>query len=107
MNGITKITLYADDKPYQVLDLKALDEMTDEEYNDKLRDAWFKETHYKTVEELTMAKYYNYEVKEQEEKPESSKLGFTGEILGVVCSILFCGGILGTLFWLLANLVGG
>ena len=49
----TKITLYADDTPYQVIDLKDIDDMSEEEYNDKLKDAWFKKTHYETVEELT------------------------------------------------------
>lgn len=67
MTEPTKVTLYADDTPYQVLDLKDIDDMSEEEYNDKLKDAWLKKTHYETIEELTMAKYYNYEV--EEEKP--------------------------------------
>lgn len=71
MNEPTKVTLYADNKPYQVIDLKDIDDMSEEEYNDKLKDAWFKKTHYETVEELTMAKYYNYEVEEEKHKEET------------------------------------
>lgn len=128
-----KITLYADNKPYQVIDLKDIDDMSEEEYNDKLKDAWFKKTHYETVEELTMAKYYNYEVEEEkkpeetveeltmakyynyeveeEKKPEETEnnkpLGFTAEIFSVVFSLLFIGGIIGTLFWILGSLISG
>lgn len=69
MTEPTKVTLYADDKPYQVIDLKDIDDMSEEEYNDKLKDAWLRKTHCETIEELTMmAKYYNYEV--EEEKPK-------------------------------------
>ena len=71
MDDITKVTLYADDAPYQVIDLKDIDNLSEEEYNDKLKDAWLKKTHYETVEERTMAKYYDYAVEEtEEEKPQ-------------------------------------
>lgn len=107
MSEPTKITLYADNQPYQVIDLKDIDDMSEEEYNDKLKDAWLKETHYKTVEELTMAKYMNYEVEEDKdtETENDKKLGFTGEILAAAFSLLFFGGILGTLFWILGTLI--
>lgn len=106
----TTITLYADNKPYKVIDLKDIDDMSEEEYNDKLKDAWFKKTHYETVEELTMEKYYNYEV-EEEKKPEETEnnkpLGFTAEIFSVAFSLLFVGGIVGTLLWILGSLISG
>ena len=95
----TKITLYADNKPYQVIDLKDVDDMSEEEYNDKLKDAWLKKTHYETAEMLTMAKYYNYDVEEQEEQEEEkskektdlsdrSVFVFTGVFWGIIFGIL-------------------
>lgn len=63
-----KLILYADGEPYQVVDLKDLEDMSEEEYIDRLKDSWSKEIHYKDIEELTLSKYYNYEV-EEEEKP--------------------------------------
>jgi hypothetical protein len=66
----TKVTLYADDKPYQVIDLKYVDEISEEEYNDKLKDAWLKETAYKTMKERkeeALEKYYEYEVEAEVE----------------------------------------
>ena len=110
MSEPTKITLYADNKPYQVIDLKDIDDMSEEEYNDKLKDAWLKETHYKTVEELTMAKYMNYEVEEEqntEETENNKKLGLLGDVISAILAMLFFGGILGTLFWILGSLING
>lgn len=110
MSEPTKITLYTDNKPYQVIDLKDIDDMSEEEYNNKLKDAWLKKTHYETAEMLTMAKYMNYEVEEEEntEETENNKsLGFTGEILAVASSLLFFGGVLGTLFWIIVSSIGG
>ena len=110
MNESTKITLYADGKPYQVIDLKDIDGMSEEEYNDKLKDAWFKKTHYETVEELTMSKYYNYEVEEEkntEETKNNKSLGLLGDVITAVLAMLFFGGILGTLFWILGSLISG
>lgn len=96
MSEPTTITLYADDKPYQVIDLKDIDDMSEEEYNDKLKDAWLKKTNYETVEELTMAKYYNYEV--EEERPKSKKktdwtdvalVALDVAIIGVIIFVLY------------------
>ena len=107
----TKVTLYADDTPIQVIDLKDIDDMSEEEYNDKLKDAWFKKTHYETVEELTMEKYYSYEVKDEENTENDKSLRLLCEILGAmlstVLSILIFGGLIIGLFWILGNLVGG
>ena len=55
-------------------------------------------------------KYMNYEFEEKtEEKSEETKddksLGFIGEIFSAVLSLLFVGGILGTLFWILGCLI--
>lgn len=91
----TTITLYADNKPYQVIDLKDIDDMSEEEYNDKLKDAWFKKVCHEAVEELTMAKYYNYEVDEEKpkEKTDWSVLAlviFTDvTIIGVIVFVLY------------------
>lgn len=91
----TTITLYADNKPYQVIDLKDIDDMSEEEYNDKLKDAWLKKTHYETVEELTMARYYNYEVEDEKHKEETdwsdvvSGIIYYGAIIGlIICAII-------------------
>lgn len=67
-----KLILYADGEPYQVVDLKDLEHMSEEEYINRLKDSWSKQIHYKDIEELTLSKYYNYEVGEQEEKPKST-----------------------------------
>lgn len=67
-----KLILYADGEPYQVVDLKDLEHMSEEEYINRLKDSWSKQIHYKDIEELTLSKYYNYEVEEQEEKPKST-----------------------------------
>ena len=110
MNEPTKVTLYADGEPYQVIDLKDIDDMSEEEYNDKLKDAWLKKTHYETVEELTMSKYYNYEVEEEknaEETENNKTLGFTGEILAVAFTLLFFGSVFGILCWILVKNYGG
>ena len=105
MSDIEKITLYADDKPYQVIDLKDIDDMSEEEYNDKLKDAWLKKTHCETVEELTMAKYYNYEVEEQEEKSkEKTELS---DRFVVVFTIVFLGIIFGILIYAIVKVVNG
>ena len=99
----TKITLYADDTPYQVIDLKDIDDMSEEEYNDKLKDAWFKETHYETVEELTMAKYYNYEVEEKEKDfpKESTDWG------RIVAGIIYYGAIIGLIIFAIIKVING
>lgn len=39
-------------------------EDNDERLNKELKDAWLIKTHYETVEDLTMSKYYDYEVEE-------------------------------------------
>ena len=98
MNEPTKITLYADNKPYEVIDLKDVDDMSEEEYNDKLKDAWLKETHYKTSEMLTMAKYYNYEVEEQEEKKPKEKTDLSDWSV-IVFTLVFWGVIFGVLIF--------
>jgi hypothetical protein len=103
MSEPTKITLYADNKPYQVIDLKDIDDMSEEEYNDKLKDAWFKETHYKTVEELTMAKYMNYEVEEQEEERPKEKTDWSG----IVCGIIYYGTIIGLIICAIIKVING
>ena len=106
----TKITLYADGQPYQIIDLKNIDDMPEEEYNDKLKDAWLKNVHHEAVEEATIQKYMNYEVEEEKntEEPEDDKsLGFTGEILAVAFTLLFFGSVFGILCWILVKDYGG
>lgn len=101
----TKITLYADGEPYQVLDLKDIDEMSEEEYNDKLKDAWLKKTHYETVEELkelTLSKYYNYEVEEQEEKPKDET-----DWPSVIFAVSYWGILFGILIFAIVKVVNG
>ena len=83
MNEPTKITLYADGEPYQVVDLKDLEHMSEEEYINRLKDSWSKEIHYKDIEELTLSKYYNYEVEEEEERPKD-ETDWPSVIFGVV-----------------------
>lgn len=95
-----KITLYADNKPYQVIDLKDIDDMSEEEYNDRLKDAWLKKTHYETVEELTMAKYYNYEVEEERPK-EKTDWG------GVIAGVIYYGAIIGLIICAIIGLYFG
>lgn len=99
----TKITLYADDTPYQVIDLKDIDDMSEEEYNDKLKDAWFKKTHYETVEELTMSKYYNYEVEEQEEERPKESTDWSEILLAIV----YWGILFGILIYAIIKVVNG
>lgn len=103
----TTITLYADDKPYQVIDLKDIDDMSEEEYNDKLKDAWFKKTHYETVEELTMSKYYNYEVDEEEEEKEKDFPNEPTDWSDVVSGIIYYGAIVGLLICAIIGLYFG
>lgn len=101
----TKLTLYADDKPYQVIDLKDIDDMSEEEYNDKLKDAWLKETTYKTyktIEELTLSKYYNYEVEEQEEKPKDET-----DWRSVIFGVLYWGIPIGVLIFAIVKVING
>lgn len=97
-----KITLYADDEPYQVLDLKDIDEMSEEEYNDKLKDAWLRKTHYETVEELTLSKYYNYEVEEEEEKPRDET-----DWPSVIFAVSYWGILFGILIYAIVKVVNG
>lgn len=87
----TTITLYADNKPYQVIDLKDIDEMSEEEYNDKLKDAWFKKVYHEAVEEATIQKYMNYEV--EEEKPEEKENK----------KILLAFAVISILFWVIVT----
>lgn len=116
-----KVTLYADNEPYaeymkrmlsesvqykpkEVIDLKDIDGMSEEEYNDKLKDAWFKKTHYETVEELTMAKYYNYEVEAEEEKDfPKEKTDWSGIVAGVI----YYGAIIGLIIYAIIKVVNG
>jgi uncharacterized protein YqhQ len=88
--------------------------MSEEEYNDKLKDAWLKKTHYEAVEEATIQKYMNYEVednKNKEEHENDKSLGLLvrilGAILSTVLSILIFGGIIIVLFWILGTLISG
>lgn len=103
MSEPTKITLYADNKPYQVIDLKDIDDMSEEEYNDKLKDAWLKKTHYETVEELTMAKYLNYEVEEQEEERPKESTDWSEILLAIV----YWGILFGILIYAIIKVVNG
>ena len=105
MSEPTKITLYADGEPYQVIDLKDIDDMSEEEYNDKLKDAWLKKTHYETVEELTMAKYYNYEVEEREEEKDFSKE--KADWGGIVAGVIYYGAIIGLMIYAIIKVVNG
>ena len=91
MDDIEKVILYADDTPYQVIDLKNIDSLSEEEYNDKLKDAWFKKTHYETVEELTMSKYYNYTIDEVEEEKPKKKINWHDIILVSLTYAIFIG----------------
>ena len=103
MDDITKVTLYADDAPYQVIDLKDIDNLSEEEYNDKLKDAWLKKTNYETVEELAMAKYYDYEVEEQEEERPKEKTDWSG----IVCGIIYYGTIIGLIICAIIKVING
>lgn len=96
----TTITLYADNKPYQFIYLKDIDDMGEEEYNDKLKDAWLKKTHYETVEELTMEKYYNYEVEEEKSK-EKTDWG------SVIAGVIYYGAIIGLIIYAIIKVVNG
>lgn len=99
----TKITLYADGQPYQVIDLKDIDDMSEEEYNDKLKDAWLKKTHYEAVEEATIAKYMNYEVEEQKEERPKEKTDWSG----IVCGIIYYGAIIGLIIYAIIKVING
>lgn len=103
MTEPTKLTLYADDEPYQVIDLKDIDDMSEEEYNDKLKDAWLRKTHYETIEELTMmAKYYNYEVEEEEEKPRDET-----DWRDVLSGIIYLSVLFGLLAYVIIRVANG
>ena len=96
----TTITLYAYNKPYQLIYMKDIDDMGEEEYNDKLKDAWLKKTHYETVEELTMEKYYNYEVEEEKSK-EKTDWG------SVIAGVIYYGAIIGLIIYAIIKVVNG
>ena len=83
-----------------LIDLKDIDDMSEEECNDKLKDAWFKETYYETVEELTMAKYYNYEVEEEKPK-EKTDWG------SVIAGVIYYGAIIGLIIFAIIKVVNG
>ena len=101
----TKITLYADDEPYQVIDLKDIGDMSEEEYNDKLKDAWLRKAHCETLEEYQLAKYMNYEVEEQEEKPKD-ETDWSEIVLGLA-TIGFFGTLIGLLIYSIVKVVNG
>jgi hypothetical protein len=81
-----------------------MNEAYEEYMNRKLSES----VQYRPKEE-DMTKYYSYEVEEEKnaETENDKKLGFTGEILAATFSLLFFGGILGTLFWILGSLISG
>lgn len=62
----------------------------------------FKKTHYESVEELTMEKYYDYEVEEEEEKPKEST-----DWSEVVLAIVYWGGLFGILIYAIIRVVNG
>lgn len=67
-----------------------------EEYmNRKLFESVQYKTHYETVEELTMSKYYNYEV--EEEKPKE-KTDWSEVVLVILIYAAIIGGIV-FVFW--------
>lgn len=72
-----------------------------EEYmNRKLEKSVQYKTHYETVEELTMEKYYNYEVEEQEE-PKDKELPTGIVVLMIFSYVVFFGGIVFVLYELI------
>lgn len=92
-----RATLYADNEPYAEYMKRMLSESV--QYKPKEKE-----------EENIIEKYMNYEVKEEknsEETENDKKLGFTGEILAVASSLLFFGGVLGVLIWVIVTLSGG
>lgn len=50
-----------------IIDLKDLDiiGMTEEEYNNKLKDDWLRKVSYQVADDQSLSKYYNYEVEEE------------------------------------------
>lgn len=99
----TKLTLYADDEPYQVIDLKDIDNLSEEEYNDKLKDAWFKKICYETIEELTLSKYYNYEVEEERPKEKTD----WGEVALVIFTYVVVIGLIGLIIFSVFKICNG
>jgi len=97
-----KVILYADGAPYQVVDLKDLEHMSEEEYINRLKDSWSKEIHYKDIEELTLSKYYNYEVEEQEEKPRDET-----DWPSVIFRVTYWGILIGILIFAIVKVFNG
>lgn len=95
-----KLILYADGEPYQVVDLKDLEHMSEEEYINRFKDSWSKQIHYKDIEELTLSKYYNYEV--EEEKPKKKT-----DWGGVIAGIIYYGAIIGLMIFAIIKVVNG
>lgn len=85
--------LYADGEPYK------------EYINRRLSES----VQYRPKEESEMGKYFNYEVEEEktEEHKDDKSLGLLGDMICAILAVLFFGGILGTLFWILGSLCGG
>jgi len=81
-----------------IIDLSILD-MSEEEWNDKLKDAWFRKAHYDTVEDLTLSKYYNYEV-EEEKKNEI-------EWSEILPGIIYYGLLIGVLIFVIVQECNG
>lgn len=85
----------------------------DEAYEDYINRKLSESVQYKPKEDTTMSQYYNYEVEDENKKTENKKtennksIGFTGEILAAASSLLFFGGLLGTLLWILGTSIGG
>lgn len=52
-------------KTIDIIDLDIFD-LTEEEYNDKLKDAWLRKAHFEEKEDQELSKYYNYEVQEEQ-----------------------------------------
>lgn len=71
----------------------------------KIEEELKKEEENKDVEE----KYMNYNVEEEktEEHKDDKSLGLLGDMICTILAVLFFGGILGTLFWILGSLCGG
>lgn len=77
----------------------------DETYENYINRKLSESVQYKPKEDTTMSQYYNYEVEDENKKTENNKsIGFTGEIMAAASSLLFFGGLVGILLWIL---VGG